>query len=271
MKNCLVMGSGRSGTSLAAGVLAGAGYFMGETLLPATEANPKGYFEAREVEAVNEALVKTMLKPTRQERLWAWLAPPPEQPTFNEEKYWYMTRWLALVPALRNPRVHPQIAEQIGTLLARQPFCFKDPRFCYTLPAWRPYLDDETVFLCVFRDPAVTAASILKEVERERYLEGVSLSFAQALQVWTYMYRHIVRKHRHTGKWLFIHYDQLMTPAGLDRIAQFVGAAVDRDFPDRRLARTRSTARVPWQTARLYRALCRLAGYAPEAAQKGRG
>ncbi|MBN1966009.1 MAG: hypothetical protein JW910_15275 [Anaerolineae bacterium] len=262
-RSCLILGSGRSGTSLTAGVLAGAGYYFGDTPLPATDANPKGYFESREVEWVNDQLVRTMLAPTRWERLWAWLNPPPVQPTFNEEKPWYMTRWLALVPPRRRPYVHLTIRPRIEALVDRAPYCFKDPRFCYTLPAWRPYLRADTVFLVVFREPAVTAASILKEVARETYLQGVTLTFAQAVQVWTYMYRHILEKHRRQGEWLFMHYDQVMTPAGLDRIAQFVGAEVDRSFPDPHLTRTHSSESVPRETARLYETLCWLADYRP--------
>ena len=44
-RNCLILGSGRSGTSMAAGILARAGYFMGAELWPADIGNPKGYFE----------------------------------------------------------------------------------------------------------------------------------------------------------------------------------------------------------------------------------
>jgi hypothetical protein len=46
-RNCLILGSGRSGTSLAAGILAQAGYFMGDELWPVNIGNPKGQFEDR--------------------------------------------------------------------------------------------------------------------------------------------------------------------------------------------------------------------------------
>ena len=56
-RNCLILGSGRSGTSMAAGILARAGYFMGEELWPADIGNPKGYFEDREVNKINDELI----------------------------------------------------------------------------------------------------------------------------------------------------------------------------------------------------------------------
>ena len=56
-RNCLILGSGRSGTSMAAGILARAGYFMGAELWPADIGNPKGYFEDREVNKINDELI----------------------------------------------------------------------------------------------------------------------------------------------------------------------------------------------------------------------
>ena len=37
---------------------------------------------------------------------------------------------------------------------------------------------------------------------------------------------------------MFLHYNQVLTSDGLDRIAALTRAKVDRDFPDERLART---------------------------------
>jgi hypothetical protein len=54
MRDCIVLGSGRSGTSMVAGALAKAGYFMGDRLYPARDANPLGFFEAPEINSINE-------------------------------------------------------------------------------------------------------------------------------------------------------------------------------------------------------------------------
>jgi hypothetical protein len=255
-RNCLILGSGRSGTSMVAGTLANAGYYMGDTMMAATEANPKGYFEAREVEAVNDKLIDSMLKPAAWER---WLNRAPQQPNFEDGHSWAKTRWLALVPPHRKAHVRDKDLREIERLTSNSPYCFKDPRFSYTLPVWRPYLKN-TVYICVFREPAVTAASILKEVEREEYLQGIKFTLEQALGMWTYSYRHILEKHRHQGDWLFLHYQQVLTPYGLDQIEAFTGAVVNRDFPDERLRRTSAEAQLPSVTARVYEQLCRLAG-----------
>lgn len=244
---------------MVAGTLSQAGYYMGDTMMAATEANPKGYFESREVEAVNDTLITSMLKPSRWEQWLNSLRPLPQQPNFENGHSWAKSRWLALVPPHRKAQSRERDLREIERLTSNTPYCFKDPRFCYTLPVWRPYLKN-TVFICVFREPAVTVTSILKEVEREEYLQGIEFTFEQALGLWTYSYRHILEKHRHQGEWLFLHYYQVLSPDGLDRIEKFVGAAVNRDFPDGRLHRTQAKAKLPPATIRVYEQLCRLAG-----------
>lgn len=266
MKNCIILGAGRSGTSMVAGTLADAGYYMGDTLLPPTEGNPKGYFESREVEAVNDGLIHTMRYPTRREKRLAWLRPIPQQPDFDTLEPWVKARWLALIPPVRQPILKSIYQEQIEALVKYQPFCFKDPRFSYTLPAWRPFLNpSETAFICVFREPAITAASILKEVQTESYLDGLTITYEQVMQMWVYSYRHILTKHRHAGSWLFLHYSQVLTEEGLNRIEMLLDVKVNRDFPEARLQRTQSEQNAPRDAQHIYRQLCSLAGYIPHA------
>ncbi|MDX1388819.1 MAG: hypothetical protein R3344_06490, partial [Acidobacteriota bacterium] len=88
MRDCIILGSGRSGTSMVAGTLAGAGYFMGEKLWDATPANPKGFFEDQEINAINEDLIAQVL-PARPAVLGRWLY--RDRPT-------RLQRWLARVP-----------------------------------------------------------------------------------------------------------------------------------------------------------------------------
>lgn len=245
---------------MVAGTLADAGYYMGDTMLAANEANPKGYFESREVEAVNDALITTMLNPTRAERMLRWIRPIQQQPAFAHAQEHMKVHWLALLPPARDPIPRTYMRRQIEALTAHEPYCFKDPRFCYTLPAWRPYLKN-TAFVVVFRRPVITAASIVKEVQREDYLKGIDYTFDMAVDLWVYVYRHILQKHRRDGDWLFLHYDQVLTPQGLDRIEAHVGAKVNRNFPDAALTRTESDAPIPRRAAAVYKKLCQLAGY----------
>jgi hypothetical protein len=223
-----------------AGTLRGAGYYMGAHLLPADEANPRGYFEDDEINAINEALL-------------APVTPERSQPAYG----W---RWLASVPVETNLPCPAELTRRIAAQTARSSFCFKDPRFCYTLPVWRPLLLD-TVFLCVFREPGRTANSIVKECRVADYLQGLPMDFPGAVGVWTLMYRHILERHRHTGEWLFFHYDQLFEEEPLRRLEAALGVRADRRFPDPSLKRSAVEGNVGPAALAVYEHLCELARF----------
>jgi hypothetical protein len=87
----------------------------------------------------------------------------------------------------------------------------------------------------------------------------MSITFDQATEVWTSMYQHILRSHRHEGEWLFVHFDQVLTDRGLDRIEAFLDARVNRSFPDPMLRRSSSDQPVPEEIRNIYMHLCKLA------------
>ena len=238
---------------MVAGCLAKAGYFMGDRLYPPRESNPKGFFEDPEINGINEELL-AQVTPRRPPLLGRWSF--KDRPTYGQ-------RWLARVELGVEMPVPFRIQQRIQHVTKREPFCFKDPRFSYTLPAWRPFLRN-TVFICVFRDPASTVASILKECATARYLRNFRITRDQAIQVWILMYEHILEKHMHLGEWLFLHYNQVFTREGLDRLESFTEASVDRSFPDPTLRRSFSNDPVPEEAVRIYKKLCKLAGYSED-------
>ncbi len=249
----MILGSGRSGTSLAAGMLTGAGYFMGEELWPASMGNPKGYFEDREVNSINDVLLAplTPAKPARGLRRW-----------ISGEGYplGKFQRWLAVVPPGTSIPCPPKMLERIKGATSHRPFCFKDPRFCYTLPLWRPYIGNAAM-ICVFRHPGITANSILTECGRAEYLKGIRMDFGRALEVWEMTYRHVVEVHYPLGgDWLFVHYDQLLDGSARARIEALLQAKVDHEFADRELRRSAKAERIAPRMLHLYERLCKLAG-----------
>src|SRR5580693_5977635 len=129
MRDCFVLGCGRSGTSLTAGLLAESGYFMGRELYPADAGNPRGYFEDRAVNGINEGLL-AQLVPGARRSLTDKLRRRP-RPTAG----WF--RWLAELRTDQTVSCPPKLSERIEAQTAHRPFCFKDPRFSYTLGAWR--------------------------------------------------------------------------------------------------------------------------------------
>ncbi|MGH7907833.1 MAG: hypothetical protein ACREP6_14515, partial [Candidatus Binataceae bacterium] len=171
-------------------------------------------------------------------------------------------RWLATLPA--SVRIEPssKLQRRIQRLADREPFCFKDPRFSYTLGIWRPLVRN-TVFICVFRHPAVTASSIITECRTADYLRDVAMNTGRALRIWEHMYRYILEVHSPAGgEWRFVHYDQVMNGSALGRIEQALETRLDGGFADPDLRRSKAVGEAPPRILALYDRLCRLAGYA---------
>jgi hypothetical protein len=75
------------------------------------------------------------------------------------------------------------------------------------------------------------------------------------------MYEHILEKHSHEGKWLFIHYNQAFLEASLNQLRNFTEAPVDCSFPDANFHRNCVYNPVPRKTQKIYQRLCQLAKY----------
>jgi hypothetical protein len=232
-----------------AGMLHSAGYYMGDQLLPPTSSNPRGYFEDRTINKLNEDLL-VQLQPVRpfgrRRHLYPW-------------RLAYGHHWLAVLNLKATVRATPEIAAQMRNIASQRPFCFKDPRFCYTLDAWRPMLGD-AVFLCVFREPGRTAASMMTDSHEQTYLTELKLTRRRALRAWTSMYRHVLEKHRQEGQWLFVHYDQILDGSAISEIESVTEAKVDAGFADAGLKRSQDSGSLPRRTSQVYRRLCTLAG-----------
>lgn len=253
-RNCLILGSGRSGTSMAAGLLNVSGYFMGDEIWPANPGNPKGQFEDREVNSINDELIASVLPKAPAGRLHTLLF--GETPSFGE-----FQRWMAVVRPGTPIPCPPEIDERICALTARRPFCFKDPRLSYTLPAWRPHVDG-ALLLCIFRHPSVVADSMVRECATADYMKGLKLDAAWALKVWEAMYGSILDMHYPLGgDWYFVHYDQLLDKSAYPELERRLGVEVDRGFATPALNRSRPSVPAPRRAARLYERLCHLATY----------
>lgn len=240
-RSVLVLGAGRSGTSMLAGTLAEAGWNPGPDPYPGRDSNPKGFYETAEINGINEALIAA--------------AYPTARPAGR------MQRWLTAADAPVPSDAPAHLTARMRRLAARRPFAFKDPRFCLTLAAWREAVGELGV-VCVFRGPADTAESTLREVGEADYLADVELDFDGAVAVWTSAYRNALAQR--DDDWLFLHFDQLLTDEGLARLEAFVGGPVRRDFPEAAWKRASSERPVPAEAAALYAELCELAGHRAE-------
>ena len=137
--NVIVVGMARSGTSLTASIFAKQGYFVSEEpdkeLKGPDKFNPSGYWELENLVEANASLLRTA--------------------GFNGHNTW------------TSEEITSDQAEAIGSISPRQedidfvqffeskqPWVWKDPRFCYTLIYWWPLLNPETTkVLLVTRSP----------------------------------------------------------------------------------------------------------------------
>jgi hypothetical protein len=250
MRSCLIMGSGRSGTSLMAGLLSDSGYYQGARLLRPKEDNPRGFFEDRYINDLNERIMGSALRFTRLRWLHR-LAPRIPLRTNG---------WMALLPL--DARVEASRSQQgeIAALVAREPYCYKDPRFSYTYPAWRPFLAGAgpALSIVVFRHPAEVCASVLSFFSRRRASYAPRFIF----EVWLGIYQHILEHARQGGDWLFVNYRDLLSGQAIPRVEQELGTATNRQMIDPALNRSRERAgglEAPEACLDMYRRLLTLA------------
>lgn len=251
MKNCIILGAGRSGTSMVAGCFANSGYFMGNYPLDTVDiTNPKGFFEDRLVNELNEKILFPVV--------------PKRPPLIGDIFFRHIPKssqlWLSALGTNLDFKIDNEIQNQIESLIKNTPFCFKDPRFSYTLPAWQPFLKN-TVYICVFRDPVSTSKSILKQSQNRAYLKSLSVSYEQCLKMWESIYRSIINQYSPNQQWMFIHYNQVLTDYGVSRLENFTGAMVDRTFPDSKLRHQFFEDNIPDTSRATYSQLCQLADY----------
>jgi hypothetical protein len=247
-----------------AGMMAGAGYYMGSQPLPVNfgpaphrRTNPKGTFEDVEINAINEEILDSLYPP-------AW--PTPLGRAIHARRFMPRgLRWAAALPGEIEVTANDAQSARIREQTAHEPFCFKDPRFSYTLPAWRPHVG-EAAFVCVFREPARTANSIVAEWSGRprRY----AMTYERALAAWRCPYRQILNRHRRDGDWLFLHYDQILDGSAVRPVEAFLDATVDRSFPDPTLKRSSAEGEIGSKEREMYECLCELAGY-PHAGGQG--
>lgn len=235
-----------------AGSLHAVGYFAGENLHDPREANPKGFFEDYEVNALNEEMLALVL-PQR-----------PSKPILRHlfaHRPAFMQRWVAtLLTGAELPPLPSALARRRNALVSHTPFALKDPRFCYTLPYWRDAVGD-AAYVCVFREPGRTALSIVNEVTTADYMRSLRFrGVRQALDVWTCMYQHVLDHAAAGGDWLFVHYDQFLEGEASAAIGDLLHVELDNSFADAELKRTPDEIEVPSKTRVVYDELCRRAG-----------
>lgn len=234
-----VVGAPRSGTSLVAQLVASGGIDFGDHLLPASDANPRGFLEDVRVTDLDDELLAPHVVgrgalPVPEARL-AWAgAPAPE----------------AVVGAGPD-----QCRRMADVLPSAGPFGIKDPRLVWTLDAWRPVLPPDTAFVAVVRHPAEVAASLRAMWEADRpYYGDLTVTVARGLALWEAANRRLLA-HLHHGRWIVVDHARLLAGGGLTALAGFLGRPLDPSTVDPLLLRSGRSDPVPEAAEQLYRTL----------------
>lgn len=256
MKNCLIFGSGRSGTSMVSGMLHDAGYYMGDDLYPARHSNPKGFFENSLINNINESILsnydswkyKILRNVSRKSSIYA--------PSKGQR--WLMSILEDTVVDYENKH----IVKGINDALSKGVFSYKDPRFAYTLRIWEKYLPEDTRYVVVFREPSRTVNSIIKECNSVDYLRNLKINERLAYESWLSLYSYILSNYDvGNKKFLFIHYEQVLSGEALKVLSDALSCSITDDFVDKNLKRSSAKKSEIELVAPVYSRLCELANY----------
>jgi len=236
-----ILGCGRSGTSMTAGLFRNSGRFQGSRLHQATSENTKGYFEDAKINKLNNSILAQYTPKRKNYSGIDYQCDAPEQ----------SGGWLSRIPLNEQIIATTSQQKEIERWIKKEPFCYKDTRFCYLIDLWYKS-SSNTRMICVYRRPDIVVESILNNCRVHKHLHKFAISVDQAFQVWILMYKHILNKHIKKGKWLFLEYEDILSGQAYNALELFSETAIDRDFPENRLNRSSSTLEIPKEAKKIY-------------------
>ncbi|MEP6502510.1 MAG: glycosyltransferase family 2 protein [Betaproteobacteria bacterium] len=228
-RSVLICGAGRSGTSCLAGMFGPGTHRHGADLYEPSPSNPKGFFENRQVNDLNESIMMmSAVAHVGADGTRALL-----------QGFTPGQLWLARFPDAMPARWNADQSRDIAQAISPAPFCLKDPRFSITAPAWLEQVPDAAL-LSIHRAPAVTAESVLRECRSSTYLRDFRISVADAFAVWSQTYRRIVKLYRTGTDVVFLRYEDLFDADRLALLERHVRAPLQQQFAERSLNRTQA-------------------------------
>jgi len=229
----LVLGMHRSGTSALSGLLVESGLDGPADLMPASPANPKGYYESLGAMRLNDRLLADL------KSSWCNTAAIPE------------SRWVSSAPAVDAWR--SGLLELLQNAYPRGGRAvLKDPRLCILMPGLRPWLESSLISFVAFlpvRHPSEVIESLWV---------AESIPRSQGLILWI---RHVLEAERHSRviERLIVPYERLIADPNailcncFEALAKSAGSdglrplemMAPAKFIDPRLHRQRAASAVP--------------------------
>lgn len=258
MRNCLIMGFGRSGTSLMAGILNQAGYFSGDNLYPPRDSNLMGFFENDFINGINERILQEY-DPVKKNT-------DPSFPgkTYSPFRPGYGHRWLiCLEPGTMVDFCDEPIVRDIREAVKVKGYAYKDPRFNYTLGVWHQRINDDTLYIIMFRRPDITVGSVLTECAHADYLSEFYIDTSLAYRLWhnSYSFLLSILSGVPDNRKIFVNYEQLLTGTVLKTLSKQLGAPLQEAFIHPELSRSTPVGAVPDEVKKIYNDLCLKANY----------
>jgi len=231
MNNIIILGSGRSGTSMIAGLFSKAGYYSGDRPINATFSNPLGYFEDAEINELNNKLIYILTKWEKYDLFRKLFKPPIHS---DRRAFWLIPPQ----PESENILLPDTIVSEIKRYTTKIPFCYKDPRFVITLDLWKNYLPDNVRFIVVFRNPVKTIASILQDAKK-MYDPPLRLKKKHVIKYWIKIYNYLITKTVSKDNWFFVNYDDVINYRVIKPLEIFTNVRLNIDHIQRKLNRSK--------------------------------
>ncbi|WP_089728546.1 glycosyltransferase family protein [Candidatus Thiosymbion oneisti] len=175
-KLVFILGMHRSGTSMLAQAIDCLGISIPGSLLPAMADNPNGYWEPRELVALNNHTLEALGRP------W-WDDRPFEQPGFADEQPGFLRQ---AVPLLE------------GWLASGDIIALKDPRLCRLLPLWSEAahrLGISSYALVTVRHPLKVAESLRRRWQDEASRPAAVVQGDRSILLWL---RYLLEAEQHS-------------------------------------------------------------------------
>lgn len=207
MKNCLIFGSGRCGTSALAGALAHSGVYTGLHPMGPSPQMPLGYWEDRWVNHWNNELLAQVC-----DYKGLFVAPIPSE---ARDK-------------MPLARFHDPV--RVRRMFWFTPYALKDPRFAYTYRAWKPLLVSPTVCIVLFRNPSDFVASALRLRSDHQIIAG---DVSALEDMWENSYHHVFAND--DGTFYYIEHEHIIDGSAKGFLEHLLGYSIKWSFIEPKL------------------------------------